>query len=200
MSGDCSVRYDGEGRHCDSGITEAARGNCLAAGDGSDHGRLSAVARHVVIALRDSSIRRELADSLRSPSGHAMIDLSTCGKQSLGRRMFDRGEFFGAGSASSICAIATRGRAVLYIDHALLAGWDSRTIPLVTAVEQPHITPDSVLAYRSPDRTIRIPAHDLTKIGPVLVVVSLADPATAHSTPKSVHLSGAAFRASGSTR
>lgn len=85
-------------------------------------GRLSAVARQIVIALRDSTVRDELADSLRSPSSHGEVDLSACSRQSLGQRIFDRGEFFGGGLASSICGIVARVPAVLYIDRTLLAG------------------------------------------------------------------------------
>ncbi len=135
-------------------------------------GEFSPLARHVVIALRDSTVRAELSAALRSQgTGHAGIDLLSCSGGSLASRLMQAGERRGGMNAASACAILTQRRGgMLYMSPHDIAAWDPSTIPNVAAVANPNATRAvPTTAYRSPDRMVDL--TDPKFQGPVLFVL-----------------------------
>ncbi len=134
-------------------------------------GRLSSVARHLVIALRDSAMRAELVNAMkRQEATHPGLDLHDCA-QGTTQRLLETGERNGGTKAAEICAVlATLPGVVLYMAPEQLAKWDATVIPSVTAIEDVsggRAGPKQ--AYRSPDRMIDI--SDPSFKGPLLVVL-----------------------------
>lgn len=134
-------------------------------------GRLSPLARHLVIALRDSDMRAELAGAMkRQELTHPGIDLSDC-NQGESRHLMERGEANGGSHNADICAlIKSMPGVMLYMAPEQLAKWDATVIPSVTAIDNAsggRAGPKQ--AYRSPDRMIDI--SDRSFRGPLLVVL-----------------------------
>ena len=140
-------------------------------------GGLSIVARHIVGALQDPAIRGNLVRALKTSSVPGQMDLQDCGPMSMTGKLLDRGEKAGMGNAASMCAfLASRPGVILFMDRDRLAGWDSTVVPVVTAIADPDNGEQLAhLGYRSPSRTILLPA-DGSYGGPVLVVLPLRYP------------------------
>lgn len=135
-------------------------------------GSLSPLARHLVAALRDPSLRRELAIALKDTAASYSLDLQDCRTSSLAKRLFDAGEHEGFGSSSALCAqIVSMNGAILYMAPERLQGWDGSVIPLVSALARPDLpAPATIHAYRSTTRAVEISmAHPGE--GPLLVIL-----------------------------
>ena len=136
-------------------------------------GNLSEIARHISAALEDPRVRgamvRAMKDSIYNPLG---LDLSECGAGSVVGNMLRAGERRGGKDASTICDELTAGRGlILYMDRSRLHGWDSTTIPVVTAITNPDAPPrKSFHGYRSPDLVMDVPS-DGSLGGPILIVL-----------------------------
>lgn len=134
-------------------------------------GKLSPLARHLVIALRDSAMRAALITAMKGQEAtHPGLDLHDCG-QGTTRRLLETGERNGGNNAADVCALlaSTRG-VVLYMAPEQLAKWDATVIPSVTAIED--VSGGRAgprLAYRSPERMIDI--SDASFRGPLLVIL-----------------------------
>lgn len=140
-------------------------------------GEYSSVARHIVIALQDSSMRRLLFDSLHARAGGGvLIDLTNC-STGLSAQILAAGEHRGAGSASPICKTMQSGNgAVLYVNAQSVAAWGPNSIPVVTAISDLSApVPLKLKGYRSPSRMIDIP-FDSASFGPVLIVLPMLHP------------------------
>jgi len=140
-------------------------------------GDLSVVAQDIIGALRNPGVRGALVRALKTSPYYGQIDLQDCGPMSLVGSMLQAAEGVGLGSANAMCALLSARRGViLYMDRDRLGGWDSTTVPVVTAIGDPekNYTPAHV-AYRSPTRTMTLPA-DGSFGGPLLVVLPYSYP------------------------
>ena len=134
---------------------------------------LSPIARHLIVALRDSTLRIDLARALKAQeNGTLGIDLHDCDHDALAVRVLREGERRGAGGASLACTrIRQRAGMVLYMDRDRLRGWDGTTIPVVTAVSNPDRgLPVTFRGYRSATQMIDLPSDGSIR-GPILVVL-----------------------------
>lgn len=153
-----------------------------------DHvmGGFAPLARHIVAALRDSEVRIGIAASMKSPTAHYLgLDLRLCDTDPLVSKLFASGEYAGAGSATSMCSLVKRyPGVVLYMDPDRLRQWDGRTIPFVTAIENPDAAlPPMLHGFRSATRIIDLP-RDGSVGGPMLVILPYrATPTLAESSP-----------------
>lgn len=137
-------------------------------------GNLSPVARHVIAALRDPILRRELAVALKDTAAAYSLDLQECRTSSLAKRLLDAGEREGFGSASALCSqLMAMSGAILYMAPERLQGWDGSTIPLVSAIARPdRAVPATIHAYRSTARAEEI-SMSRPGDGPLLVIVPI---------------------------
>jgi hypothetical protein len=135
-------------------------------------GDLSGLARQVVIALRDSTVRTALSAALRMQgTGHVGIDLLSCSASSLASRIMVAGERNGGMEAASACAILSHRRGgMLYMSAHDILVWNASTIPNVGAVANPNARRAvPTVAYRSPDRMVDL--TDPNFQGPVIYVL-----------------------------
>jgi hypothetical protein len=141
-------------------------------------GALSDVAQHIAAALQDPRIRgmvvRALRDTVNNGTG---MDLAQCSPGTIVGDLLTAGELRGGQSAASLCErMKSKTGMILYMDHSRLMGWDSTTIPIVTAVADPnapiaktfhgYFTPTTMADLRS----------DGSVNGPVLVVLPIFHP------------------------
>ncbi|MDB4869805.1 MAG: hypothetical protein JWL97_809 [Gemmatimonadales bacterium] len=150
-------------------------------------GDFSTLARHIVAGLQDSRVRALIAESMKSPDARGMgLDLGDCASGSVVGQLLEAGSRRGGAPAAELCSrFQAAGGMTLYMSRDRLARWDSKVIPIVTAVvkpDQPITAP--FLGYRSPDRTIQLdPAAPLE--GPILIVLPFTHPSRwALSTPR----------------
>jgi len=98
-------------------------------------GDLSVVAQDIIGALRNPGVRGALVRALKTSPYYGQIDLQDCGPMSLVGSMLQAAEGVGLGSANAMCALLSARRGViLYMDRDRLGGWDSTTVPVVTAL------------------------------------------------------------------
>jgi hypothetical protein len=148
------------------------------ADDDKTMGNLSEIARHVSAALEDPRVRgalvRAMKDSVNNPAG---VDLTECSGGSIAENLLRAAELRGGRDASTLCNDLRVGKgAMLFMDRSRLAGWDSTTIPVVTAIANPDAPiAKSFHGYRSPDLVMDVKA-DGSVGGPVLVIVPYANP------------------------
>ena len=138
-------------------------------------GVLSALAQHVVLALRDSSTRMDVMRAMKGNNPTLLgLDLRSCSTDLVVQRIFAMGERRGGSAATTMCQLASSHVGlVLYMDRDRLRAWDGLTIPIVTAIERPNETlPPTFHGYRSASRVIDL-SRDSTAGGPLLVVLPL---------------------------
>jgi hypothetical protein len=146
--------------------------------DDKTMGGLSEIARHVSAALEDSRVRgalvRAMKDSVNNPVG---VDLTECSDGSIAQSVLRAGELRGGRDASTLCEELRAGNgAMLYMEQSRLAGWDSTTIPVVTAIANPNAPlAKSFHGYRAPGLVMDV-AADGSLGGPVLVIVPYSNP------------------------
>lgn len=143
-------------------------------------GSLSPLARHIVIALRDSAMRAALVQAMKAAQPRGLgLDLSTCNQPGPAQSLIRAGESRGGASAASICALIAKTHGVtLYMNAPALAAWDPSVIPVVTAIDNPQKKLSHVfVGYRSPTRTIALSDTGHSISGPVLVVLPIPHPA-----------------------
>lgn len=141
-------------------------------------GDLSPVARQVVAGLQNPKVRGAIIRALRDPANRgAGIDLLDCSPGSAVGDLLQAGESRGGEGANTLCsAFRSWGGVTLYMAPDRLAAWDSTVIPIVTAIAHPDSAlPATLVGYRSPARTIDLPA-DGSLQGPILVVVPYLHP------------------------
>lgn len=148
-------------------------------------GALSPVARHIVIALRDSATRVAIIDAMRLAEPRGLgLDLTACSNAGPVHDLFAKGEERGGARATDICAvIAGRLGATLYLNSAALSAWDPSVIPTVIAIDHPERKlPRAFLGYRSPTQTITL-SDSAPLAGPVLLVLGTPHPLTVARQP-----------------
>lgn len=148
-------------------------------------GPLTGVAQHISRALQDEVARNALATALKADSTARFgIDLQDCGKTSVARVLLAAGERRGGDAAANVCSSILRQRGlVLYMDPGRLSEWSGREVPIVTAIADPRLPlPRTFLGYRSPTRTIELPADGSLR-GPILVIVPFRSASRADRDP-----------------
>ena len=136
-------------------------------------GPLSELARHVSAGLQDPAVRGRVVRAMKdSAMGRNGLDLTACDATELFGAVFTAAERRGGRSGGLLCSNIREARGlILYMDRDRLAGWDSTTIPIVTAVADPtQAMPNSFVGYRSPLQTIDLP-RDGSVGGPILVIL-----------------------------
>jgi hypothetical protein len=143
-------------------------------------GSLSPLARHIVIALRDSATRVALIQAMKSAQPRGLgLDLSTCAEPGTAQALIRMGEVNGGSAAVSMCSLISKRRGVtLYMSAPALAAWDASVIPVVTAIDNPNLKMShAFVGYRSPTRTIVLSDTGHSVSGPVLVILPIPHPA-----------------------
>ena len=139
----------------------------------STMGSLSAVARHIVAALRNPSTRVAVMNAMKSASaGRLGLNLSWCTEDPVVADLLQAGEDAGGDPSPVMCKKiqAYRGL-VLYMDPDRLREWDGTSIPMVTAIANPERGVGGPLrAYRGVTTMITLPADGSVR-GPLLVVL-----------------------------
>jgi hypothetical protein len=136
-------------------------------------GNLSALARHVVGALRDSALRQDIARALKeTESPRSGLDLQGCAPGSLSRRIMDEGERRGQGASAQMCGLVNSLHgAILYMAPERLAQWNGGTVPVVTAISDPQAPlPPFFKGYRSTSRVVDLSSTSPAP-GPLLVIL-----------------------------
>lgn len=139
-------------------------------------GSLSPLARHIVIALRDSAMRANLVQAMRTAQPRGLgLDLSSCNQSGTAQALIQAGELRGGASAASMCALIGNTHGVtLYMNAPALAAWDPSVIPVVTAIDNPQKKlSHAFVGYRSPTRMIALSDTGHSISGPVLVVLPI---------------------------
>lgn len=141
-------------------------------------GGLSDIAQHFAAALQDARLRGALVRAMRDTVNNGTgIDLANCGSGTIVGSLLTAGELRGGGDAASLCERMKAGKGmILYMDQTRLAGWDSTTIPIVTAIADPQGSiAETIRGYRAPGDMIVLPV-DGSVGGPVLVVLPYLHP------------------------
>ena len=142
-------------------------------------GKLSAVARQVVVGLGDAEVRRMVVLAMKSPAAAgAGLDLSTCEQGAITAKLMTAAELRGAREVEGLCSVTSGSRGLtLFMSQDGLRRWDGSFVPIVTAIENPRgQLPKQWKGYRSGQRTIDLFANQPTP-GPVLVVSTIVHPA-----------------------
>lgn len=138
-------------------------------------GSLAGVARAISAGLQDPAVRHRVAAAMKERGTHPIgIDLRDCAGGTPAAQLVASGAARLAANPEAMCD-AIRGRVgmVLYMDGDRLTHWDSSTVPIVTAIDNPDQSlPASFLGFRSPDVTVALPADGSLR-GPILVVLPL---------------------------
>jgi hypothetical protein len=148
-------------------------------------GSLSPIAQHVIAGLQDSSIRMAVYHAMTKRGASTVgLDLQGCADEPVVLALIREGEHNGAMPASQACGVL-KGLpgAVLYMDPDRLRAWDGSTIPIVTALENPHARiPPTFHGYRATNRMIDLPADGSLK-GPILVILPIVHPRRVTNAP-----------------
>jgi hypothetical protein len=142
-------------------------------------GNLSLTAHQIAVGLGNAKVRQLVVQAMKSPAAAgAGLDLNACETGTIVGDLLTAAEQRGAGSAAALCSSIRRsGGRTLYMSKDGLRQWDGSFVPIVTAIESPHLPlPKRWKGYRSGQRTIDLFA-DKSPPGPVLVVSPIIHPA-----------------------
>jgi hypothetical protein len=135
---------------------------------------LSTLARFIVGALRDSTLRRSVAAAMADTSAGGGIDLQDCRTNALVAHLFESGQRATGTSAAQLCAdVSNRDGLILFMAPSRLARWNGTAVPVVSAIASTHdALPPTFLGYRSVERTIMI-SRDEPLDGPLLMILAM---------------------------